>query len=315
SLGQTAGRCVLGYGKHRSVPQAGVSVTVGPRPHAAAGHDHAREGGVRMPLRYLFGPVQPRFARENLGRPRQAGACLAFDAARNTDLAVGPGDSWEAVCGRLPAGWRPDCIVLALSASDIPPWVWSAPLPVIGLATGWGLLWHAYHGLATRCELVLTDSAGAERLLRAGVLHTRAANLFGCERAFLRESWPDAARDIDVLVVSNLPPATLRDQLPWLTRLARFGRRRHVALRFGVYGAAHRRLLGRARILFNHSLHGECTFRAFEAAAAGALLFQEADNRDLPPEFRHGRECVRYSADNLETLLDHHLEHEDARRA
>jgi glycosyltransferase involved in cell wall biosynthesis len=55
--------------------------------------------------------------------------------------------------------------------------------------------------------------------------------------------------------------------------------------------------------------------RAFEAAAAGALLFQEASNRELPEIFADRRECVYYREDDLEELLEHYLAHEDERRA
>ena len=55
--------------------------------------------------------------------------------------------------------------------------------------------------------------------------------------------------------------------------------------------------------------------RAFEAAAAGALLFQEAGNRELPGFFADRCECVYYRDEDLEELLEHYLAHEDERRA
>jgi hypothetical protein len=84
-----------------------------------------------MPLRYLFGPVSAEFVQQNLRRARQDGACLAFDAAGTTDLAVGPGDTWEAVLARLPGGWRPDFVVLYPCYSSVPGWLWSAPVPLV----------------------------------------------------------------------------------------------------------------------------------------------------------------------------------------
>jgi GT2 family glycosyltransferase/tetratricopeptide (TPR) repeat protein len=57
------------------------------------------------------------------------------------------------------------------------------------------------------------------------------------------------------------------------------------------------------------------TSRAFEAANAGALIFQEEGNRELPEYFRDRRECVYYRQDNLEELTEYYLEHEDERRA
>src|SRR5439155_5972400 len=60
---------------------------------------------------------------------------------------------------------------------------------------------------------------------------------------------------------------------------------------------------------------GECNSRAIEATAAGALLFQEAGNDEVPRYFSEGREYVAYRPDDLETLLEYYLEHEDQRRA
>jgi GT2 family glycosyltransferase len=268
-----------------------------------------------MSLRYLFGPVPAEFANANLLRQRRAGACLTFDAAGSSDLAVTAADSWEAVCSRLPEGWRPDFMGLWLPYTTIPPCLWSAPVPLVGLAADWTLLWHHYRHCLRRCELVLTDSGGVDVLAREGIAHARAGNLFGLERAFLEDAQPEGERDIDILFVGNMHPAVQRERMPWLGRLARLGERRRVAIHSGVFGADYRRLLGRARIVFNLSIRGECNRRTFEAAAAAALLFQEADNREVPAFFRDGRECVCYTDDNLEERLAYYLDHEDERRA
>jgi len=105
------------------------------------------------------------------------------------------------------------------------------------------------------------------------------------------------------------------ERLAWLGRLARLGERWRVSVQTGVFGDAYRRLLGRARIVFNRGIRGECNRRVFEAVAAGALLFQEEDNREVPAIFQDGKECVFYNARNLEELLEHYLEHEDDRRS
>lgn len=81
----------------------------------------------------------------------------------------------------------------------------------------------------------------------------------------------------------------------------------------GVFGDDYRELLRRARVAFNRSIRGECNRRAFEAAAAGAMLFQEAGNREVPDYFRDRHECVFYADDDLEALLEHYLAHEDER--
>ena len=96
-----------------------------------------------MPLRHLFGPVSAAFAAENLRAAREAGRCLAFGPA-GVDVAVAPGDSWEAVLSRLPEGWRPDFVALWLPYTVVPACVWSAPVPLVALAADWNLLWRHY---------------------------------------------------------------------------------------------------------------------------------------------------------------------------
>src|SRR5262249_51179957 len=69
------------------------------------------------------------------------------------------------------------------------------------------------------------------------------------------------------------------------------------------------------RIVFNRSARGECNMRAFETTAAGALLFQEADNCEVSNYFVPGQEFVAYTDANLEELLEYYLIHEEERRA
>jgi hypothetical protein len=171
--------------------------------------------------------------------------------------------------------------------------------------------------------LVLTDRAGVEVMARAGMDHARYANLYGCERDFLNADKPpvmpwritESKRDIDVLFVGNLHPAVQRERLPWLGRISRLAERWNVVIRMGAFGNDYRHLLSHARIVFNRSIRGECNRRVFEGAAAGALLFQEDGNREVPEYFSDRRECVYYNSVNLESLLIYYLEHEDERRA
>jgi GT2 family glycosyltransferase/predicted Zn-dependent protease len=268
-----------------------------------------------MARRYLFGPVDGAFADQHLHRHRQDGSCLTFHDAPGADLVFRPGDSWQSLCDRLPPDWRPDFVALWLPYARVPAAVWSAPVPLVGLAADANLLWHFYRLRLPSCELVLADAPTVDALTRAGFGQARAANLFGLARAFLEEPWPEAPRNIDVLFVGNTHPAVQRRRLPWLGRLARLADRWRVVIDAGVFGADYRRLLGRARVVFNHSVRGECNQRALEAAAAGALLFQEADNREVGNLFRDRQECVLYTEDNWEELLEHYLGHEGQRAA
>jgi GT2 family glycosyltransferase/tetratricopeptide (TPR) repeat protein len=266
-------------------------------------------------LRYLFGPVGKAFAEQNLHGPRQAGHCLAFNAEGDVDVQLRPWDSWETFTGRLPGGWAPDFLVLYLPYATVPACLWSAPLPRVGLAPDWPLLWHAYRRCLPGCAVVLTDRVGADRLVKEGVRQARPGSLWGCERLFLETTWPDGPRDVDILLVGNLNPAVQRERLPWLTRLARLGRRWRVAVRTGTFGESYARLLSRTRIVVQFSARGKCGRRSAEAAACGALIFQEDGNREVPEYFRQGSEYIAYSPEDLERLVEYYLEHEEERKA
>lgn len=269
-----------------------------------------------MSLRYLLGPVPRNFAEQKLHGPRQAGRCLTFHSEPGEgDVQIRPDDSWEDVLTRLPADWTPDLLVLWLPYTTVPHCLWSAALPRLGLASDWNLMWHYYRNRLAGCDAVVTDTTGAELFQRAGLMHVRAGNLCGCERVFVEATWPEQPRDIDLLVVGNFNPAVQRERMPWLGRLSRLSRRWRVVLRAGVFGDGYRHLLARSRIVFHASNRHKVGPRAFEAAAAGALVFQEHDNRELPEYVRDRQECVLYRPDEVEELLEHYLEHEDERRA
>ena len=59
------------------------------------------------------------------------------------------------------------------------------PIPLVGLAADWNLLWHGYRHALPRCERVLTDAPGVKVMRRRGWAHGRAANLYGPEPALL----------------------------------------------------------------------------------------------------------------------------------
>jgi|GEM_PF-1011742 len=267
-----------------------------------------------MNKQYLFGPVSREFADQNLYQERQAGRCLAFDSSGTNDLTIGPGDSWETVVSGLPAEWRPDAICLQIYYASIPACFWSAPVPIIVLAGDANLLWHSYRRQLPVADFILTDTTTCERLAGAGIRHAASANLFGCERVMLEAGRQNRDRDIDLLFVSNMHAAVQRERMPWLERLARLSERWNVVIRQGVYGAEYRELLSRARIVFNRSVRGECNKRAIESAILGCLLLEETDNREGRRYFSEG-ECIYYTDDNLEELLDYYLEHETERAA
>ncbi|HKB37755.1 MAG TPA: glycosyltransferase, partial [Gemmataceae bacterium] len=248
-----------------------------------------------------------------------SGTCIPFgpDITAGQGIRLSPADNWESVCARLPVGWQPDVVAFELAYQTTPLWLGAVPVPVVGLAADAPLQFHWARRALRRSELVLADLPTVERLHQEGITHARAANLFGLGHDFLDRPLPDlnAPREIDILFIGNWHPAVQRQRLAWLGRLAALGHRWRVVIQTGVFGDAYRELLGRARIVFNRSIRGECNQRALEAAACGALLFQEAGNREVESLLRLGRDYVAYEDGTLEAQLEHYLRREDERRA
>jgi hypothetical protein len=188
-----------------------------------------------VPLRYLFGPAAPDHTPD-LADARAAGHCLLVNGA-GADLTVGPDGTWDDLVARLPPGWRPDFIALDLAYATVPACLWEAPIPLVALAHDWPLLWHHYRRCLPRCELALADPAGVAALARQGLAHARPAHLDACTRAAPEALPPEGRRDIDILCVVDPNPATGREQLPWLARLADLADRRRVVLRAGTADA------------------------------------------------------------------------------
>lgn len=201
----------------------------------------------------------------------------------------------------------------------VPPALWSAPVPLIALAADWHLHWTAYRQRLHACDLILADALGVQLMARAGFRHAEAATLpsLGADLApacsTSSQELGARERDIDILVAAA-PPSPPLEKLDWIPRLARLGLHRRVVIRPEDCGAPYREALGRARIVFNPGSHGDSTRRAFEAVAAGALLFQHAAHRDLAAIFTDRQDAVFFTDDNFENLLDYYLDHEDERR-
>jgi GT2 family glycosyltransferase/Tfp pilus assembly protein PilF len=256
-----------------------------------------------MTRRYLYGPVRQEWIEAHLPAACREGTCVPFTST----------DTWQSACARMPAGTTPEFIAIYLAYSAVPDWVWRAAVPLVGMAADWNLQFHHYRRCVRRCDLLLTDAPGVEVFARAGIAHARAANLYGPDAQWLAlPAWQDS-RPIDVLFIGNLHPATQRERLGWLGRIARLADRWKVRIATNTFGAEYRHLHNLARIVVNRSVRGECNQRVFEAMLSGALLLQEADNREVPALFADRRECVLYRDDNLESFLDHYLTHEEER--
>lgn len=268
-----------------------------------------------MSRSYLFGPVTPEFSDNNLRDARRNGSCQTFSMAPGTDFQITEEDNWDSLSQLLPNGGDIEAICLWLGYARIPVWLWSAPVPIIGLAPDWNLLWHYYQLALPQCDLVITDSVGVEKLRQAGCDQLLDANLFGLGHQWFDESSVDLVRDIDISFVGNLNPDVHSERASWLMRLARHSGRRNVVIRTGIFGIEYRNLLRRSRIVFNRSIRGECNCRTLEALAAGALLFSETGNHNVNRYLQPDQEYVAYSPANLDDLLDYYLDHEEERLA
>jgi glycosyltransferase involved in cell wall biosynthesis/tetratricopeptide (TPR) repeat protein len=262
--------------------------------------------------RFLFGPADDhKFTNRFLSRRTGEGSWITFSARA---------PSWESAVAPF-NGSLPDALLLWPGYASVPAWVWTVPIPVIALANDPNLLWHGYRHLLPLADLILTDAPSARRLRQVGINHVRPANLFGLDCHFVAEiDTPAIDRDIDILFVGNLNPAVLPGRLRWVARLGRLADRYKVVITSGVFGAEYRALLRRTKLAFNHSIRGECNLRAFEAAAMGAVLLQEADNEEVPQYLEPGTEFAMYTSENFETevarlLSDSHERSDIAKRA
>ncbi len=108
-------------------------------------------------------------------------------------------------------------------------------------------------------------------------------------------------------MIGNFNHAIQWERARWLARVAALSTRYKVVLTSGVYGDEYVRLMNRAKIVFNRSIRGEANMRAYEAPACGALMFYEAENREIRDVYADLQHCVLYNDSNLEDLLAHYL--------
>ncbi len=263
-----------------------------------------------MPPRYLFGPVSTD-SRQPFVPP--AGETLhTFGPAGEVRLQ--PDDSWEAIAARLPGGWRPELVLVLLGQGNIPVGLWSAPVPVVALLPDGSRSWHACRPVLPRCDLVVTNADGAARLRKLGIDRIHITMRWDDGTSAFAPAASDILRELDLLFLGDLHPAAQRDCLPWLGRLARLGMRWRVHLQPAREPHDPNDLLRRARIFFHHGHDVASMQRLWAATAAGALPLVPASDEVVGSLWRDGHNCLRYTSDNLEAVLEHYLQNEEERR-
>lgn len=260
---------------------------------------HAALGGYGAHTAYL-GPL-----RELDGR--------TFGGA-GTDIPYRPAvEPLDALFARLPDGWRPDALAWwAPEYTPLPQGIEACPILSVALLGDWQMNFWGTLGVLDAFDLVVADVPGVELLAARGI-PAEAVRLWSFDPA-LHRPVPGVPRDIDVLFVGALNADLWWERAAWVRRVLSLADRHRILVTTGVYGEEYARLLSRARIVFNRSYRGEMNMRAYEAAAAEALLFIERGNRDTAAVFADRVHCVYYG-DDLEALLDHYLAREDERAA
>lgn len=221
----------------------------------------------------------------------------------------------EALLGKLPAGFEPDCLLLYWPDQDpIPAGLERCPVPVVGVFSDYNLMFHSHAALWPFFDRAVCDLRGLRALDGLGFARLDYWCQFS-QRTAVHRIYPGAKRDLDVTFVGNLNPAVQPERLPWIERVCALADRCRVEVRQGPSGIDYGRLLSRSKIGFNRSIRGEMNLRAFEVPACGALLLMERENEELARFFQPGRECVTYGSDDLERRILWLLEHEDERAA
>ncbi|CCW35788.1 hypothetical protein CTKA_02114 [Chthonomonas calidirosea] len=244
------------------------------------------------------------------GRERAGDEILCLQK-EGGDICYTPGMTWQQVLDACPKGWHPDIYVhRSPEYHPLPAGLEHANCFTVGVFGDWNLGGYAIRSVAEVFDWLVADLGGCQILRDMGFSNVEHALLWGYnpqQHRLLPGYENDAHRDIEVLFIGSFHPYIHSRRTQMLARVARLSTKYRVLLASGIYGQAYTQLMNRAKIVFNHSVRGECNMRAYEAAACGALLFNEADNLEIGLVFRDGEECVLYTEDNLEERIAFYL--------
>lgn len=261
-------------------------------------------------MRVLIGPLTAEEHERLLPLPRGGHDVRCFGPEE--ELAHRPGEHWDELLARLPAGWWPDVVVWW--SPEYRPWpvLDECPVPLVAVVGDWNLNFSALRENLARCDYVVTDRAGVARLQALGYANVAYWPNYSFHPP-VHHPYPDLPPRYDVLFIGNLNHEVQRQRARLLARLARFAGRYRVAILGGLYGEEYARAVAQSRIVVNRSIRGELNMRAYEAPACGALLFLERENLEVRDVFQDGVECVLYGEDDFEALLERYLEDEPLR--
>jgi len=259
----------------------------------------------------------------NLPLTQPSGYLLAHFGQYASRIASGPaGKGWQQqnerrslkeILAAIPAAEKPDILLIrSPEYLPLPDDIASFTGPKILLITDWNV---GLRYLAPVCSLFdccYTDFTGASLLRKAGAGNVFHAPFYGHDAG----KWPELGweRDIDLSFCGNLNTAMHRERNRVLARLIPARRRYRLHLT-QAFGPAYQHILGRSRLVFNHSIRGEANMRLYEAMASGAVPFIEKGNAETPLLFREGEHYFTYDPENPLAALEACLNEPERLRA
>ncbi|MEZ0371177.1 MAG: glycosyltransferase [Candidatus Sericytochromatia bacterium] len=276
------------------------------------------------PYRILFGPL---YNPSVIGRWLGHANILTFNAVRGQPGQERPGklinadlhfdlasDSFADLLARLPRGWEPDLVIwYNLAIMGLPPGIEDCPYPTLAVVHDWPLNFQPTLDYVEAFDYVVADGAFLDVLDRIG--HPR----YGWWPCYGHDPLhhfliPALERPYDVVFLGNMDYNTHRVRNPWLERLCRLGDRYTVLISDRYSGDDYTRLYNQSKIAFNFEQRKVLNMRTYEAAACGALVMCEADNREIRDFLVDGESCVLYTEADMEEKIAYYLAHDDERQ-
>lgn len=225
--------------------------------------------------------------------------------------------SWQEIWQQLPPGWEPDLVIWKHLFVFPPRDLDQCPCPLILLAGDWHLQFTSVVHYSQAFDLILGDRLLIDKLKQAGITDCAYWPSYGyAPQHFHTDAPPDTppARSWDIAFAGSLRANIHTERNGYLFRLAQLSSRYRVRIETQCYDERYLQFWRETKIAFNFALRREMNLRAFEAAASGALLFQEESNLEIQDFLPPGECCVLYNADNFEEQIHYYLEHPQERQ-
>lgn len=235
----------------------------------------------------------------------QAERQVAYDY-QNTTVA--------GLLSQFPNDAQPDLLIWWGFYGPIPQDIAECPIPTLLIVSDWHENLTSVLAYAEAFDFVLADQGLVEILQARGFQNCAYWPSYALypERSYLHS--PPLERIWDVVYVGSLNLALHPQRECYLQRLLALSERYRIRVETHLYGEEYNRLLNQSRLVFNYSIRGEMNLRAFEAAASGAVILMEENNREVHHYLPPGQACVLYNQDNFEAQMVYYLEHEAERQ-